>query len=94
MTKKTSAGLLMYRFVNKNLQVFLVHPGGPFFKFNDHVWSIPKGLKENGEDLLETAKREFFEETGISKTRLARPRLARLIFVKLDQLVKFEKFGL
>ena len=47
------------------IEVFLVHPGGPFFKNRDNVWSIPKGLQENGEDLLATAKREFEEETNI-----------------------------
>lgn len=47
------------------IEVFLVHPGGPFFKNRDDVWSIPKGLQEEGEDLLETAKREFCEETNI-----------------------------
>jgi len=61
---KISAGLLMYR-RNPNLEVFLVHPGGPFFKFKDNVWSIPKGEQKDGESLLETAKREFEEETGI-----------------------------
>lgn len=51
----------MYR---KN-EVFLVHPGGPFFKNRDNVWSVPKGEQHDGEDLLETAKREFCEETNI-----------------------------
>lgn len=61
---KISAGLLMYRVNNKNLEVFLVHPGGPFWKNNDKVWEIPKGLVED-DDLFETAKREFKEETGL-----------------------------
>lgn len=66
MTNKTSAGLLMYRFKNKDLEVFLAHPGGPFYLHKDNgVWGIPKGLPENDEQLLETAKREFSEETGI-----------------------------
>ncbi len=47
------------------LGVFLVHPGGPFWKNNQVCWSIPKGEVEEGEDLLETAKREFKEETGV-----------------------------
>ncbi len=47
-------------------EYFLVHPGGPFYKNRDGgVWTIPKGLPEKGEDFLETAEREFFEETGI-----------------------------
>jgi len=67
MVAKVSAGLLMYRFKDNELQVFLVHPGGPFWAKKDAgVWSIPKGLIENeNDDLLETAKREFLEETGI-----------------------------
>lgn len=62
---KTSAGLLMYRFQDERLEVFLVHPGGPFFK-NKNIWGIPKGEQHDDEDLLETAKREFSEETGIN----------------------------
>ena len=62
-----SAGLLMYRVVKENLEVFLAHPGGPFFKNKDAGhWSIPKGEPDSEEsDLLITAKREFEEETGI-----------------------------
>lgn len=62
-----SAGLLMCRDRHGLREFFLVHPGGPFFaKKNEGVWSIPKGIPEKGEDLLEAAKREFFEETGIA----------------------------
>ena len=47
------------------MQVFLVHPGGPFFKNKDlGAWSIPKGEFVNGEEALVAAKREFEEETG------------------------------
>ncbi len=61
-----AAGLLMCRSFNDVLKYFLVHPGGPFFKNkNLGVWSIPKGLPDGKEDLLKTAQREFFEETGI-----------------------------
>jgi predicted NUDIX family NTP pyrophosphohydrolase len=61
-----AAGLLMCRENEREIEFFLVHPGGPFYiKKNEGVWSIPKGLPEDGEDLLETAQREFFEETGI-----------------------------
>ena len=64
---RISAGLLMYRIHGGTLQVLLAHPGGPFFKNKDErAWSIPKGEVEPGEDLLETAKREFEEETGIT----------------------------
>jgi predicted NUDIX family NTP pyrophosphohydrolase len=67
MYKRVSAGLLMYRMKDGILQVLLAHPGGPFFKNKDDgYWSIPKGEPgENETDLLETAKREFEEETGI-----------------------------
>ncbi len=63
--KKFSAGLLVYRFKNKKLEVFLVHPGGPFWVKKDKgAWSIPKGEYLEEEDPLLAAKREFFEETG------------------------------
>ncbi len=65
--KKVSAGLLMYRFHNNVLQVFIVHPGGPYFKNKDEgAWSLPQGETEPGEELLQTAKREFHEETGMN----------------------------
>ncbi len=60
-----SAGILVYRRKGKRFEVFLIHPGGPFWAKKDlGVWSIPKGLVEPDEDLLETAQREFREETG------------------------------
>lgn len=70
MASNTSAGLLMYRKKNDKIQVFLVHPGGPFWKNKDlGSWSIPKGEINNGnlslDNLLNTAKREVEEETGI-----------------------------
>lgn len=63
---KKSAGLLMYRFRNKKLEVFLVHPGGPYWEKKDlGSWSIPKGEYSEGEDPFTVAKREFLEETGL-----------------------------
>jgi predicted NUDIX family NTP pyrophosphohydrolase len=63
MTKK-SAGILLYRFKNNFLEVYLVHPGGPLYKNKDEgVWTIPKG-EFTDEDPLDAAKREFTEETG------------------------------
>jgi predicted NUDIX family NTP pyrophosphohydrolase len=63
---KMSAGLLLYRKVDGAIEVFLVHPGGPFWaKKDDGAWSIPKGEFNADEDPLEAAKREFQEETGL-----------------------------
>jgi len=60
-----SDGILLFRFRNERLEVMLVHPGGPIWTKKDYgVWSIPKGLPEGHEKPLETAKREFKEETG------------------------------
>ncbi|WP_259069354.1 NUDIX domain-containing protein [Mucilaginibacter sp. X4EP1] len=64
---KQSAGILLFRIKNTQLQVFLVHPGGPFFKNKDAgAWSIPKGEFLDDEDTQTAAKREFFEETGFN----------------------------
>jgi predicted NUDIX family NTP pyrophosphohydrolase len=65
MATKRSAGILMYRRRQGELEVLLVHPGGPFWKNKDEgVWSIPKGLYEEDEDAVLAARREFEEETG------------------------------
>ena len=62
-----SAGLLLYRFSDGELQVLLVHPGGPLWGTKDlGAWSIPKGETSLGEDPLVAALREFREETGAS----------------------------
>lgn len=65
---KQSAGILGYRQRDgQELQVLLVHPGGPFYaKKDEGYWGIPKGEYEPGEEPIEVAKREFFEETGNS----------------------------
>jgi predicted NUDIX family NTP pyrophosphohydrolase len=63
--QKQSAGILLYRTINNTLEVFLVHPGGPYFKNKDDgCWSIPKGEFLSNEEALTAAKREFEEETG------------------------------
>jgi predicted NUDIX family NTP pyrophosphohydrolase len=62
---KRSAGILMYRRAGNELEVLLVHPGGPFWARKDlGAWSIPKGEYSENEDALAVAKREFEEETG------------------------------
>ena len=64
---KHSAGILLYRRRAGVVEVFLVHPGGPFWVRKEAgAWSIPKGEFEPGEDPLEAAKREFKEETGVT----------------------------
>ena len=69
MNAMLSAGMLMYRASPGILEFFLVHPGGPFFRNRDlGYWTIPKGLPNPGEDLMDTALREFAEETGIVPT--------------------------
>ena len=62
---KISAGLLVYRVRNGNTEVFLIHPGGPFWDNKDAgAWSIPKGELDDQEEPLQAARREFQEETG------------------------------
>jgi predicted NUDIX family NTP pyrophosphohydrolase len=64
---KQSAGILLFRRKNHQLEVFLVHPGGPFFRNKDlGAWSIPKGEFLDNEEAIDAARREFFEETGLS----------------------------
>jgi predicted NUDIX family NTP pyrophosphohydrolase len=66
---KLSAGILLYRRHPDGLQVFLVHPGGPFWRNKDEgAWTIPKGEVGPGEDYLAAAVREFAEETGTTLT--------------------------
>lgn len=61
-----SAGLLMFREGDAGVELFLAHPGGPFWKHKDAgAWTIPKGLLNEGETLLAAACREFTEETGL-----------------------------
>ena len=60
-----SAGVLLFRRREDDIEIFLVHPGGPFWaKKDDGAWSIPKGLYDDDEDPLAAAKREFTEEVG------------------------------
>lgn len=60
-----SAGILMFRKQGNEVEFFIVHPGGPFWKNKDEgAWSIPKGEFAEGEEPLIAARREFREETG------------------------------
>jgi predicted NUDIX family NTP pyrophosphohydrolase len=63
-----SAGLLLFRrTASDEIEVFLAHPGGPFWAKRDAgAWTIPKGVPHPGEELLAAAQREFHEETGIA----------------------------
>ena len=65
MPQKQSAGILLFRTRIIQIEFFLVHPGGPFWKNKDDgAWTIPKGELDENEDPLDAAKREFKEETG------------------------------
>jgi predicted NUDIX family NTP pyrophosphohydrolase len=65
MASKRSAGILLYRRRGAQVEVLLVHPGGPFWsKKDDGAWFIPKGELEEGEEPLAAARREFREELG------------------------------
>ena len=64
-----SAGILLFRRAGGVVQFLLVHPGGPFWAKKDAgAWSIPKGLYEEPEDAVDAARREFWEETGLTIT--------------------------
>jgi predicted NUDIX family NTP pyrophosphohydrolase len=63
---KVASGLLPFSVEGESIQVFIVHPGGPYFDQQEWgVWSIPKGLLDEGEDVESAARREFFEEVGV-----------------------------
>ena len=64
-----SAGILLFRRRPSGREVFLVHPGGPYWAKKDlAAWSVPKGIVGLGEDELAAARREFHEETGFEAT--------------------------
>jgi predicted NUDIX family NTP pyrophosphohydrolase len=64
---KLSAGILAFRKSGLSWEVFLVHPGGPYWKNKDeHAWSVPKGEFTEEENPFDAAIREFREETGFA----------------------------
>jgi predicted NUDIX family NTP pyrophosphohydrolase len=64
---KRSAGLLPYRHTDESVEVWLAHPGGPFWaKKDDRAWGVVKGEYSEDEEPLAAARREFEEETGIA----------------------------
>lgn len=72
--KRLSAGVLAYRRRDDAVEVFLVHPGGPFWAARDQgAWQIPKGMVEPGEDPSDTARREFCEEVGFVPSGILQP---------------------
>jgi predicted NUDIX family NTP pyrophosphohydrolase len=73
VSRRVSAGILLYRYRGDELEVLLAHPGGPFFTGRDNGhWTIPKGEPGDGDDLVATAAREFEEETGHALAAVAR----------------------
>jgi predicted NUDIX family NTP pyrophosphohydrolase len=67
MASVSSAGILLYRRAGSQLEVLLVHPGGPYWRRKDEgAWSIPKGEMDADEDARDAARREFMEETGVA----------------------------
>lgn len=81
---KQSAGILVYKFIDKTIFFLLVHPGGPFWKNKDlESWSIPKGEFTEDEDSLVAAKREFHEETGFKLENESENDFIELKSVKL-----------
>ena len=88
--KKISAGIIVYRKKNKDIEVLLVHLGGPFWKNKKNSWDLPKGEVKEGEDFLIAALREFEEETGL---KLTEDDLKKIKFFKnLDRGDKIIKF--
>ena len=64
---RQSVGILIFRRKTSNIEVFLVHPGGPYWAKKDlGAWGVPKGEYHDGEEPLTAARREFFEETGFA----------------------------
>jgi predicted NUDIX family NTP pyrophosphohydrolase len=64
-SRRTSAGIMLWRRRGDTIEVLLAHQGGPYWVKKDlGHWTIPKGEVEPGEELVDVARREFTEETG------------------------------
>ncbi|WP_343892722.1 NUDIX domain-containing protein [Sphingomonas oligophenolica] len=73
-SRRLSAGILAYRHHEGTVEVFLVHPGGPFWAARDQgAWQIPKGMVEPDEDPSDAARREFREEIGNEPSGVLQP---------------------
>jgi len=74
MPQPLSAGVLLFRQQNDQIEVLLIRPGGPYWRKKDEgAWSIPKGEMDEGEDAEVAARREFMEETGAALSGLLDP---------------------
>ena len=91
---KRSAGILVYKIEKNNIKVLLCHFGGPYWENTDiGGWTLSKGEVNNGEKVLETAKREFIEETNLNLTapidylgtkKISRKKLAIMFYTNSD----------
>jgi predicted NUDIX family NTP pyrophosphohydrolase len=85
-----SAGLLLWRRGGSALEVWIAHMGGPFWaRKEERAWSIPKGLVEPGEELLDVARREFAEEMGVDAPALAFEELGEYRYSSGKRLAVF-----
>ena len=95
---KKSAGILVYKIKNKEIQILLCHLGGPYFRnIDEGAWSISKGEKNKEEKILQTAIREFKEETNLDVTnnvnyliskKISKKKLVVMFYLKKDYDIK------
>lgn len=89
-----SCGVIPYRFnTNDEIEFFVGHPGHPSWK-GKNFWLFIKGHREDGEDMLATAKREFKEETGISLGDIPDSDFIYLGEIQQSQFKKSVAYGL
>ena len=78
MSNKISAGLLMYRFKQGQLEVFLAHPGGPYYAGKDAgAWTIPKGETDTAEELLAALRADFAGHDDLRRYLLNMPKFGQ-----------------